>query len=104
MGFIRALIRISKSLIFIALVAIIIILAVSNPQTISISLNPLPYEIETKLFFMVAVLFLSGLIAGLLISSTSLIRTKVKNYSSQKQIKKLSRNIENQEKKPTSWL
>jgi uncharacterized integral membrane protein len=56
--------RLLKALIVLPVTAIILVFAVSNRQTASVSLWPLPYEIDTPVFFLALAPLAFGVLAG----------------------------------------
>ena len=90
---IKSIFKIAKLIIFVIFLAAIITLCVNNSSTISISLQPLPYQLETRLFLLIIILFFSGFIFGLLTGSFRLIGSKMQNIASQRKLKKLEKDI-----------
>lgn len=65
----------------------------SNSDNIIITLYPLPFAIDTKVFVVMIGFFLIGLIFGILACSKTIIRKYFENFSNQRQIKKLKKQL-----------
>jgi uncharacterized integral membrane protein len=57
-------VRFLKTLILLPVTGLILVFAVSNRQTASLSLWPLPYEIDTPVFFLVLAPLALGILLG----------------------------------------
>jgi uncharacterized membrane protein YciS (DUF1049 family) len=58
-----------------------------------ITLNPLPFEIETKSFMVMVSFFLFGLIFGLIICSKTIIKKSLENFGNRRAIKNLTKQV-----------
>jgi len=72
---------------------IVVTFCLNNNNKVVLSLNPLPYEIEIKLFLLIALSVLIGLIGGFLLLSKSLLYSKIKNFINDKKVKKLQKEM-----------
>ncbi|MFT6107086.1 MAG: hypothetical protein ACJATL_001330 [Rickettsiales bacterium] len=63
------------------------------------SLNPLPFEVETRLFLLILFCFFGGVFIGFLSCSVSLTKEKLKNMVSGWKIGFLKRKVSKSEKK-----
>jgi uncharacterized membrane protein YciS (DUF1049 family) len=95
MNFFKSSFRVIKSVVTVLLIAIIVGFCLNNRQEIRVSFNPLPLEIETKLFLLILLIFLAGFCFGILVSSYSLARLKMSNFWTKRQLDK----IENRDNK-----
>ncbi|MCE3255669.1 MAG: hypothetical protein K0R25_1163 [Rickettsiaceae bacterium] len=92
-NFLRKIFGIISKIIFVLIVAIIMIFCVNNVQTIKISLEPLPFEIETRLFLLVLICFFGGVFLGFLSCSFSLTKEKCKHFISKWKIGTLKKKV-----------
>ncbi len=99
---IKAIFRIANKTIFIAVVAIIVVFCLDNHQAITISLRPLPFEIETRLFLVILFCFFGGILVGFLCSSVALTKAKFKNFINGWKIKLLKRKVEKSQIDPSN--
>jgi len=80
MRIIKSLFRIINKFIFILVVALIMVFCLNNHQDVTISLAPLPFEVEAKLFLIILFCFFGGILIGFLCSSLALTKEKFKNF------------------------
>ena len=80
MNLLKSICRIAKSVILVLLMTIIVAFCLNNNQTVTISLKPIPFEIEAKLFLLIMIVFVVGFSLGIIISGVSLIRVKISNF------------------------
>ncbi len=80
MQFIKSVLRIASKVIFILMVAIIVFFCINNHQVVNVSLSPLPYEIETRLFLMILFCLFGGILIGYICCSFKLTKEKFKNF------------------------
>ncbi|MFT6077935.1 MAG: putative membrane protein [Myxococcota bacterium] len=97
--FFNLIFRIANKIFFIAIVAIIVAFAFNNRQNVVISLSPLPFEVETRLFLLILFCFFGGVLAGFLSCSVSLTKEKFRNMIGGWKIGFLKRKVEKQELK-----
>jgi uncharacterized membrane protein YciS (DUF1049 family) len=91
--------RIIDRIIFILITAIIVVFCLNNNQIIQISLYPLPFEVQTRLFIIVLIAMSIGVVIGFFCSFASLIKERLKNFASKWRIKNLQKKVDNQIKK-----
>ncbi|MBL6621212.1 MAG: LapA family protein [Rickettsiales bacterium] len=84
---------IKKTIYFILLITLIMI-GFSNNHIITIYLIPNYPIIEAKLYIIMFLCFLFGLITNLLSNLTDILKLKYKNYKQSKNIKNLTKEIE----------
>ena len=65
----------------------------NNRGAVSISFSPLPFVIETRLFLVMILFFLSGLFFGLLACSQNLLGAFFGRFSDRKKIEKLEKKL-----------
>jgi len=81
--------------IFIALIgAIIITFALSNRAAVSVSFFPFDYEVELPLFLLLFVSFIVGIAIGGFSSVLHNLRLRHMSRSAQKQVSKLSKELD----------
>jgi len=66
---------------------------VNNRDAVTIHLHPLPFDIETRIFVVMIILFLCGLIFGLLACSQNIIKRIFSSLKDQNKIKKLEKQV-----------
>ena len=94
MNLLKSIFRIAKSIILIVLMTIIVAFCLNNNQTVIISLNPIPFEIEAKLFLLIMIVFVVGFSLGLVISGISLVRVKISNFFTNHKANRLQLKLE----------
>ena len=80
MNFIKSIFKYIKLIILTILLAIIVIFCLNNNYQVALSLNPLPYEIEIKLFLLIIIFFLIGVVVGFLALSGKLMGSRISNF------------------------
>lgn len=83
-----------KTIIVTVIVSFIIIFMVSNREIVAINFSPLPIEaVEIRVFLLILIFYVLGLLTASLIFSSSLIRKTFKNFKQKRQIRKLQDQI-----------
>ena len=95
MGFIKSILRIFRSVVLLLLLVCLVIFMLDNREAITISTHPLPFEIQTKVFVMMIVFFVFGLIFGVIACSPAIVQNFFKRLSDQYRISKLEKQIKN---------
>ena len=90
----RKVFRIIDKIIFILITAIIVVFCLNNNQIAQISLYPLPFEVETRLFIIVLMSIFGGVLIGFACSSISLTKERLKNFVGRYKIKFLQRKVD----------
>jgi len=85
--------RIIDKIIFILIVAIIVVFCLGNNQIAQISLYPLPFEIETRLFIIVLMSIFSGILIGFACSAIALTKERFKNFICRWRVKFLQKKV-----------
>lgn len=93
MNFIKSIFRIIKSVILTLILVCLVIFMVNNRETVLISLYPLPFEIETKVFLVMIFFFLFGLLFGLIAWAPHIISRAISKRQDKKQIQKLEKQV-----------
>ncbi len=89
----RTILRMIRKTIFIIVVALIMVFCLSNNQTVTISLKPLPFEVESQLFLVILLSFFGGIFIGFICSSVALTKEKFKNFIGGWRIKFLQKKV-----------
>lgn len=76
--------RTAKSAIIAVILFLVISFMVSNRQKVDVSIFPLPFNIETRLFIVMIACFVAGLAFGLLFLSQNIIKNALHNYKNNK--------------------
>ncbi len=85
--------RIFDKIIFILIVSLIVVFCLNNNQVATISLQPLDYQIETRMFILILISVFGGILIGFALCSISLGKAKLKNFMNIWRIKSLQRKI-----------
>jgi len=80
MNLIKSSFRITKAVILSVILICLIIFMVNNRDIITINFFPLPFGVETRVFFLMLICFLLGMICGLILFSQSMIKNMVNNW------------------------
>lgn len=102
MSFIKSILHIIKSTILAILLICVVIFIINNRQMVTMSLFPLPFEIEIRFFLLLAVTFFLGMLFGLIFCSESLLKKTFCNFKNRLRVKKLERQIKKTEKSEDS--
>ncbi len=90
----RLILRIISKAIFIIVLALIVVFSINNNQIIEISLDPLPFEIEARLFIIILLAVFGGILIGFVCSSVALTKERFKNFINRWKIKILQRKVD----------
>lgn len=93
MNLIKSIYKYIKLAILIIFLTIVVTFCINNNYSVTISLNPLPYQMEIKLFLLVIIFFLIGVLTGFLTLSKSLIGSKINNIINSRKVEKLQNKI-----------
>lgn len=94
MNLIRSILRIIRSVILSLFLICLVVFMVNNRDDITIHLYPLPFEVETKVFLMMILFFIFGMLFGLLACSQNIIKRIFTSYQDHRKIKKLEKQVE----------
>lgn len=93
LGILSYLWKIIKLVILLALIGFVSIFFINNSQNVSVSLNPFPYEMDIKLFLLITLFFVFGLLCGFLIGSKIILKNKISELRKKWEIKRLEKLI-----------
>ncbi len=91
MTFLKSFVRIIKKIIALSALICFVTFIVNNRQEITIQLFPLPFEIQTRLFFVIITCFLLGLLFGAIIFSKTIFGHIITNFRNTRKIKSLEK-------------
>ena len=94
MNLLKSILRIVKSIVLILLMTVIIAFCLNNNQSVIITLSPIPFEIEAKLFLLIMIVFLVGFSLGIIVSSISLIKIKIYSFFANHRAQRLQTKLE----------
>ncbi len=90
-SFFQSFFRIARSIFLTVALICVVIFMVYNRDLVTISLRPLPIEIETRIFVVMIFSFILGALFALLLCSKNFISSAFKHFSDQRKIKKLQK-------------
>ena len=93
MSFIKSLFRFLRSITLSALLICMVVFMVDNRDVITINMQPLPFEIKTRVFVLMISCFSLGLFFGALVCSPSIIKNFFRKISDRQKIKKLEKQL-----------
>lgn len=93
MSFLKSLFRILRSLILAIALICMVVFMVDNRDVITINMQPLPFEIQTRVFVIMISCFAFGLICGVLACSPTMIQSFFGKISDRHKIKKLEKQL-----------
>jgi len=95
MGFIKSILRILRSVVLLLLLVCLVIFMLDNRELITISTHPLPFEIQTRVFVVMIVCFILGLVFGIIACSPTIFQSFFKRLSDKRKIRKLEKQVKN---------
>ncbi len=96
LNFIKSIFRITKLLLILILLSFLVSFMVSNREIISINFYPIPFTIEARIFVIVFLFFVSGMILGFFIFSSHMISKSIRHFKDHRKIVKLEKAQDNQ--------
>ena len=93
LNFLKSTIRIIRSAVLYVIVICLVIFMVNNRDDITIHFYPLPFDIDTRVFIVMLMFFVFGMLFGILACSANLIGSFFKNLRDRCKIKKLEKKI-----------
>jgi uncharacterized membrane protein YciS (DUF1049 family) len=94
MKFLKKLFQSLKNLITCLILVFVTIFMINNRQIVAIEFSPIPINnFETRLFVLMILFYLAGLITAFLIYSNSLFKSFIKNLQQKRKIQKLEKEI-----------
>jgi len=97
MNFIRSIFKISRSIILAAALICMVVFMVDNREVVVINMQPLPFEIQTRVFVLMIFCFIVGLVFGLIICSPVILRNFFGKIANRHKIKKLENQLKQQQ-------
>ncbi len=93
MQVINSIFKTIKSLILLFFLVCFVVFMVNNREAITLSIAPIPFKIETKLFIILIIFFVAGALFSFAILSHDLITKSLVNARNNFKIKKLEQQI-----------
>ncbi|MBU6140293.1 MAG: DUF1049 domain-containing protein [Proteobacteria bacterium] len=95
MNTVKSILRTLRSTILLLLLICMVVFMVDNRDVITINTNPLPFEIQTRVFVVMIFCFVLGLIFGILSCSPTIIQNFFRRLRDRNKIKKLEKQLGN---------
>ncbi len=70
LNFLKSIFRITRSLIIALILFLLIVFMVDNRELVNLNFYPLPFNIEMRVFLLVIICFVAGIIFGFLLFSS----------------------------------
>jgi hypothetical protein len=93
MQIIKTIFNVIKSLILLFILICFVAFMVNNRDAITLSLAPLPFKIETRVFMILIIFFVSGALFSFAILSHDLLLKSLTNMRNNFKIKKLEKEV-----------
>lgn len=93
MQVINSIFKTLKSLVLLFFLVCFVVFMVNNREAVTLSLAPIPFKIETKLFIILIIFFVAGALFSFAILSHDLITKSLLNARNNFKIKKLEQQI-----------
>ena len=93
LNFLKSTIRIIRSLVLYIILIGLVIFMVNNRDDITIHFYPLPFDIDTRVFIVMLMFFVFGMLFGILACSANLIGGFFKSFRDRCRIKKLEKEV-----------
>jgi uncharacterized membrane protein YciS (DUF1049 family) len=95
MKFLKNILKSIKGIIVSLILILVIIFMINNREIVEVTFEPLPFEkIQTRIFFLILISYLLGLITAIIIYSSKMIKSTLRNIKQNHQIKKLKKQID----------
>ncbi len=95
MKFLKNILKSIKGIIVSLILILVIIFMINNREIVEVTFEPLPFEkIQTRIFFLILISYLLGLITAIIIYSSNMIKSTLRNIKQNHQIKKLKKQID----------
>lgn len=95
MKFLKNILKSIKGIIVSLILILVIIFMINNREIVEVTFEPLPLEkIQTRIFFLILISYLLGLITAIIIYSSNMIKSALRNIKQNHQIKKLKKQID----------
>ncbi len=95
MKFLKNILKSIKGIIVSLILILVIVFMINNREIVEVNFDPLPFEkIQTRIFFLILISYLLGLITAIIIYSSNMIKSALRNIKQNHQIKKLKKQID----------
>ena len=95
MKFLKNILKSIKGIIVSLILILVIVFMINNREIVEVTFEPLPFEkIQTRVFFLILISYLLGLITAIIIYSSNMIKSALRNIKQNHQIKKLKKQID----------
>ena len=95
MKFLKNILKSIKGIIVSLILILVIVFMINNREIVEVTFEPLPFEkIQTRIFFLILISYLLGLITAIIIYSSNMIKSALRNIKQNHQIKKLKKQID----------
>ena len=95
MKFLKNILKSIKGIIVSLILILVIVFMINNREIIEVNFDPLPFEkIQTRIFFLILISYLLGLITAIIIYSSNMLKSAIRNIKQNHQIKKLKKQID----------
>ena len=95
MKFLKNILKSIKGIIVSLILILVIVFMINNREIVEVTFDPLPFEkIQTRIFFLILISYLLGLITAIIIYSSNMIKSALRNIKQRHQIKKLKKQID----------
>ena len=95
MKFLKNILKSIKGVIVSLILILVIVFMINNREIVEVTFEPLPFEkIQTRVFFLILISYLLGLITAIIIYSSNMIKSALRNIKQNHQIKKLKKQID----------
>ena len=95
MKFLKNILKSIKGVVVSLILILVIVFMINNREIVEVTFDPLPFEkIQTRIFFLILVSYLLGLITAIIIYSSNMIKSALRNIKQNHQIKKLKKQID----------
>jgi len=95
MKFLKNILKSIKGIIVSLILILVIVFMINNREIVEVNFDPLPFEkIQTRIFFLILISYLLGLITAIIIYSSKMIKSALRNIKQNHQIKKLKKQID----------
>ena len=93
LNFLKSILRIIKAVIASIVLVALVVFMVNNREVITIHLNPLSHNLETRVFLVMIFFFLFGMFFGFLAFSENMINKSISNFQDRRKLKKLEKKV-----------
>lgn len=91
LNLIKSVFRIVKLLLILCLLSCLVSFMVSNREIVTINFYPLPFNLEARIFVIVFLFFIGGMILGFFIFSSHMISKSIRHFKDHRKLVKLEK-------------